>query len=79
MKRNLLFTAFVALVLFSGITSAKEMVVTDVAGRQVHVETPVKRMILGEGRQIYLLSVLQPKTPFNGVVGWREDLSQADP
>lgn len=79
MKRNLLFTAVITLVLFSGITSAKEMVVTDVASRQVHVDTPVKRMILGEGRQIYLLGVLQPKNPFNGVVGWREDLSQADP
>ncbi|WP_245391748.1 ABC transporter substrate-binding protein [Salinicola aestuarinus] len=58
---------------------ADDVVVTDITGRQVSVETPVKRMILGEGRQIYLLGVLQPQTPFKGVVGWREDLSQADP
>ncbi len=79
MKRNLLFTAFVALALLSCTVQAKDTVVTDVAGRQVHIDTPVKRMILGEGRQIYLLSVLQPDAPFKGVVGWREDLSQADP
>ena len=53
--------------------------VTDVAGRQVTLETPVERVILGEGRQIYLLGALQPDAPFAGVVGWREDFSQADP
>ncbi len=79
MKRHLLFTAFLTFALLSCAVQAKEVVVTDVAGRQVHIDTPVKRMILGEGRQIYLLSVLQPKTPFEGVVGWREDLAQADP
>jgi iron complex transport system substrate-binding protein len=58
---------------------ADEITVTDIAGRQVTVDTPVERIILGEGRQIYLLSVLQPEDPFAHVVGWREDFSQADP
>ncbi|WP_189519933.1 ABC transporter substrate-binding protein [Kushneria pakistanensis] len=79
MKRHLLFTAFITFALLSCAAQAKDVVVTDVAGRQVHIDTPIKRMILGEGRQIYLLSVLQPETPFEGVVGWREDLAQADP
>ncbi|MCI0510063.1 iron complex transport system substrate-binding protein [Chromohalobacter marismortui] len=58
---------------------AEEVTVTDVAGREVTVETPVDRVILGEGRQIYLLAALQPENPFAHVVGWREDFSQADP
>ncbi|MGQ4877266.1 ABC transporter substrate-binding protein [Billgrantia sp. LNSP4103-1] len=58
---------------------AEQITVTDIAGREVTLEVPVKRMILGEGRQVYLLGALQPEAPFAGVVGWREDFSQADP
>ncbi|WP_163576129.1 ABC transporter substrate-binding protein [Halomonas faecis] len=58
---------------------ADEIAVTDITGREVTVDVPVERMILGEGRQIYLLGALQPEDPFAGVVGWREDFSQADP
>ncbi|MCP1366471.1 ABC transporter substrate-binding protein, partial [Halomonas sp. BBD48] len=58
---------------------AKELTVTDIAGREVTVDAPVDRIILGEGRQIYLLSVLEPENPFARVVGWREDFPQADP
>lgn len=58
---------------------ADEITLTDVAGRQVILDAPVERMILGEGRQVYLLGALEPESPFDKVVGWREDFSQADP
>lgn len=58
---------------------ADPITITDIAGREVTVDAPVKRMILGEGRQIYLLGVLDRENPFERVVGWREDLLQADP
>ena len=58
---------------------AEPTTIIDVAGREVTLDTPVERVILGEGRQIYLLGALQPDNPFAGVVGWREDFSQADP
>ncbi|MFC6673379.1 ABC transporter substrate-binding protein [Marinobacterium aestuariivivens] len=58
---------------------AENITVTDVAGREVVVDAPVDRVILGEGRQIYLVGVLEPENPFQRVVGWREDFSQADP
>ncbi|MFQ3787089.1 ABC transporter substrate-binding protein [Halomonas sp. A29] len=58
---------------------AEEITITDIAGREVTVEIPVERVILGEGRQVYLLGALQPEDPFASVVGWRDDLSQADP
>lgn len=58
---------------------AAPITVTDVAGREVVVDAPAKRIILGEGRQIYLLGVLEREAPFARVVGWRQDLLQADP
>lgn len=58
---------------------AETAVVTDVAGREVRVETPARRVILGEGRQIYFVAALDRDAPFRHVVGWRDDLPKADP
>jgi len=52
---------------------------TDVTGRRVDVKLPVQKVILGEGRQVYLLAALDTENPFKRVVGWRSDFSQADP
>jgi iron complex transport system substrate-binding protein len=70
---------FGALSALSFAASADEITVTDVAGRDVTLDAPVERVILGEGRQIYLVGLLEPEDPFAHVVGWREDFSQADP
>ena len=53
--------------------------VTDVAGRKVRVRAPVQRVILGEGRQIYVVAALDKDKPFRRVVAWRDDLAKADP
>lgn len=53
--------------------------VTDVTGRVVEVDVPVERVILGEGRQVYFTSVLDRDNPFKRIVGWRDDMSKADP
>src|SRR3712207_1571054 len=58
--------------------SATKISVTDIAGRTVEVVQPVRRMILGEGRQIYLLAALDREDPFGRVVGWRDDFEKAD-
>ena len=65
--------------LFGTLVLAEEITITDIAGREVTLEAPVGRMILGEGRQVYLLAVLEPEDPFARVVGWRQDFSEADP
>lgn len=54
-------------------------VVTDVLGRKVAVELPVKRVLLGEGRQIHAIAALDRENPFARIVGWGEDLEKADP
>lgn len=73
----LLTTTFCAILLSQAI--ADPVTVTDIAGRDVTIDAPAQRIILGEGRQIYLLGVLERDAPFGRVVGWRQDLLQADP
>ncbi len=53
--------------------------VTDLLGRKVNVRVPVRRVILGEGRQPYLVAALDKENPLQHIVGWRKDLIQADP
>ena len=65
--------------LHAGAALADPVTFTDIAGREVTVEAPVERMILGEGRQVYLLGILDREDPFERVVGWRQDLLEADP
>ncbi|WP_413650017.1 ABC transporter substrate-binding protein [Pantoea sp. B65] len=57
---------------------AVPFVVEDVSGRKVEIKSEVKRIILGEGRQIYLLAAFDTDAPFKRVVGWRDDLPKAD-
>ncbi len=52
--------------------------VTDITGREVEVEVPVEKVILGEGRQIYFTAALDGEDPFKRVVGWRDDFEKAD-
>ena len=53
--------------------------VTDLLGRLVKVNLPVQRVILGEGRQLYLVAALDTHNPIERIVGWRKDLIQSDP
>ncbi|TIT47640.1 MAG: ABC transporter substrate-binding protein, partial [Mesorhizobium sp.] len=55
------------------------LIVTDIAGREVKLSAPVKRMLLGEGRQLYLVASLEPEDPLARIVAWRNDLIEADP
>ena len=53
--------------------------VKDIAGRDVQVKVPVSRMLLGEGRQLYLVASLDREKPLERIVAWRNDLIEADP
>lgn len=64
---------------FSDTLPATRTTVTDLLGRQVQVRIPVQRVILGEGRQLYLVAALDTDTPIRRIVGWRKDLIQSDP
>ena len=79
--RRLLGAAALALAGLAAIApaAAETLTVTDVLGRKVEVEAPVKRVILGEGRQMYFVAALDREDPFKRVVAWRDDLPKADP
>ncbi|WP_434697529.1 ABC transporter substrate-binding protein [Pseudomonas sp. Z1-14] len=64
---------------FSGTSPVTTTTVTDLLGRQVQVRVPVQRVILGEGRQLYLVAALDTDNPIRRIVGWRKDLIQSDP
>ncbi|MGF0536798.1 ABC transporter substrate-binding protein [Agrobacterium sp. ES01] len=70
--------ATLSLALVPGLALADMVTITDIAGRKVEVNTPVKRVILGEGRQIYFTAALDTDNPFGRVVGWRDDFQKAD-
>ncbi|HGM7288889.1 ABC transporter substrate-binding protein [Serratia ureilytica] len=53
--------------------------VTDLFGRTVNIKLPVQRVILGEGRQLYLVAMLDKENPAKRIVAWRKDLIQSDP
>ncbi|MDJ4288755.1 ABC transporter substrate-binding protein [Salmonella enterica] len=75
--RFILFT----LVLASSMVHAEQTVtnVTDLLGRTVKIKLPVQRVILGEGRQLYLVAMLDKENPAQRIVAWRKDLIQSDP
>ena len=68
-----------ALTLLPTLALAEPITLTDIAGREVTLDGPAGRVILGEGRQIFFAAVLDGDDPFQRVVGWRDDLLQASP
>lgn len=68
-----------ALAILPTLVLADPITVTDITGRDVTLDGPADRVILGEGRQIFFAAVLDGEDPFQRVVGWRDDLLQAAP
>lgn len=72
-----LLSLFSVILLFTSLMS-QAMTVTDITGRQVQVPDQVKRILLGEGRMIYPLSILEKEAPFERIVGWQGDFRDLD-
>ncbi|MCT4610999.1 MAG: ABC transporter substrate-binding protein [Pelagimonas sp.] len=58
---------------------AETMTVTDIAGRVVEVEKNPSKVVIGEGRMIYSIALLDQENPFARVVGWKDDMINYDP
>lgn len=61
------------------IATAEIITVTDIAGRTVEVEKDPSDVVLGEGRLIYALALLDREDPFERIAGWKDDLILYDP
>ena len=79
-RRLLLMAATVTIALTSNsFALAETITVTDIAGRTVEVEKDPQKIVLGEGRMIYTLALLDQDDPFSRVVGWKDDMIKYDP
>lgn len=66
--------------MIGGLAQAKETItLTDVSGREVTIEVPVKHMILGEGRFLPSLGILDPENPVRWVAGMMGEFKNLDP
>ncbi|XZG70475.1 ABC transporter substrate-binding protein [Chitinibacteraceae bacterium HSL-7] len=59
--------------------SAHAVTVTDLAGRSVTLDKPPQRVLLGEGRMLTSLTILDPDLPRQRIVGMLGDFEQLDP
>ena len=79
-RRALLASALILAVgLLAPPAAAETVRVTDLAGRTVEVRVPVKTMILGEGRFVPTLAILDPSDPSDRIVGMMGDFRRFDP
>lgn len=76
---NPLLRYLIPLLASLGISMAQAETVTDLAGRQVEVPAKVERVLLGEGRMLYTMALLEGNDPLQRVVGWQGELSTVDP
>lgn len=65
------------LLVFSTVTLAETVV--DVAGRTVEIPKKVDRVLLGEGRMLYTMALLDKEDPTKHIVGWQGELKVSDP
>ncbi|EOS94782.1 ABC transporter substrate-binding protein [Erwinia tracheiphila] len=72
MKNALIF----ALLLVSSVVQAKT--VTDILQRKVQIPDNPQRIVLGEGRLIYTLALVEQGNPVRRMVGWPGDLPRYD-
>jgi iron complex transport system substrate-binding protein len=63
---------------FCSLSAAHASVVQDITGRSVRVPDKVQRVLLGEGRLIYAMSLLEGKQPFARIVAWQGDFRLLD-
>jgi iron complex transport system substrate-binding protein len=73
------FTGLVGFLLACFAAPVQATEVTDVLGRKVNVPDKVERVVLGEGRLIYAVALLDRDAPFKRIVGWQNDLRLMDP
>lgn len=74
---QLILTIWSALFLLPHAASAFEIV--DMAGRTITMERPASKVLLGEGRFLVAISLLEPKDPASRVAGLLNEFARFDP
>jgi len=76
---TLLRAALAAAALLCALPGVQARQVTDLAGRVVTVPDHPRRVLLGEGRYVFAMALLDRQDPVGRVVGWQGELKQQDP
>lgn len=63
----------------SSIAAQQETSVVDIVGRTVRVPAKVNHILLGEGRFLYALALLEGADPLARIAGWQGELAYSDP
>ena len=81
LTRGLCSAAVATAMFVAGATQAlaETITVTDIAGRTVEVEKNPSKVVIGEGRMIYSIALIDQDNPFQRVVGWKDDMINYDP
>jgi len=77
--RNLLSLAAATVMCAMNASAGETVTLTDVSGREVTVEVPVKHMILGEGRFLPSVGILDPENPVRWIAGMMGEFKSLDP
>ncbi len=73
-----IFIVMMTLLLSTG-ALAQTQIVTDLQGRSVAVNTPVKRLFLADARDILAVDIAAGKTHFSSLSGWSDTLAHYAP
>lgn len=76
---NLLKLAFTPLLFTVSLAHADDITVTDLAGRTVTLSAPVNTMVLGEGRFLPSIAILDRDDPTKRIVGMMGEFKKLDP
>ncbi len=69
----------IGLLLLTGIAQAAPITVTDIAGRQVTLPQPAKRVMLADARALLALNILHPQEPLKNIIAWDSSLKVKAP
>lgn len=81
-RRRRIFSALAMSALLATATHsayAASVTVTDIAGRTVEVTKDPQKVVIGEGRMIYSIALLDREDPFKRIAGWKDDMVKYDP
>ncbi|MBO0345602.1 ABC transporter substrate-binding protein [Roseibium sp. CAU 1637] len=65
--------------LAGGLGAAHSFELVDVAGRTVNLDKPAQTVVLGDGRALSAMAILDPENPVSRVKAMLSDLEQTDP
>lgn len=78
MKKLFRFKQFCLVGLLAISCAVRAETITDITGQKIELPKKVDRVLLGEGRMIYSLAILDKDDPTKRIIGWQGELKVTD-